>query len=270
MKYAYQFIREYLHTQAGIMLGAEKDYLIESRLHGLLKKYSLKDLEQLVCVLESTPDGDVASSVISSLTTHETSWFRDQRPFDRFRTEVLPNLRARQRRQISIWSAACSTGQEIYSIAMLLREEGIHSPMWQVSLCASDICKTTLSQAQHGVYSRFEIERGLPETYLQRYFEMTPAGWRISSDLRQSVRFEAANLIRLPATPARFDVIFCRNVLIYFDQTVQRKVLQNLHDRLIPGGFLFLGAAESTSGLCDGFQFVGTGSGLYVRSENLR
>ena len=99
---------------------------------------------------------------------------------------------------------------------------------------------------------------------------MTPAGWRISSDLRQSVRFEAANLIRLPATPERFDVIFCRNVLIYFDQTVQRKVLQNLHDRLIPGGFLFLGAAESTAGLCDGFQFVGTGSGLYVRSENLR
>ncbi|PUE36082.1 protein-glutamate O-methyltransferase CheR [Limnohabitans sp. Jir72] len=269
MKYVYPFIRQYLHSQAGILLGPEKDYLIESRLHGLLKKHSLKDLEQLVCVLESTPEGDIAAGVISSLTTHETSWFRDQRPFDRLRTEVLPQLRQQQRRQISVWSAACSTGQEIYSIAMLLRDEGMYSPMWQVSLYASDICKTALAQAERGVYNHFEIERGLAQTHRQRYFEMTPAGWRISSAVRQSVRFEAVNLTRLPDSPERFDIIFCRNVLIYFDPNTQRKVLQNLHDKLVPGGFLFLGAAESTAGLCDGFQYVGTGSGLYVRSKSL-
>ena len=267
MNKAHQYIRQYLHAQTGVSLGPEKDYLIESRLHGLLKQHAFADLHQLVAVLEGMPEDELASGLISCLTTHETSWFRDQRPFDRLRHEVLPKLREKHSRQIAIWSAACSTGQEIYSVAMLLREAGFCAPQWQVSLLGSDVCKSAVAQAERGVYSRFEMERGLAHTYRERYFQMTQDAWSISSELRRSVRFEVANLIRLPVSQERFDVIFCRNVLIYFDQEVQKKVLQNLHERLVPGGFLFMGAAESPLGLCDAFQFVGTGSGLYSRAE---
>lgn len=267
MNTAHRYIRQYLHAQTGVCLGPDKDYLIDSRLHGLLRQHSLKDLRQLAALLHDIPNGELASGLISCLTTHETSWFRDQRPFDRFCNEVLPKLRERPSRQIAIWSAACSTGQEIYSIAMLLREAGLLAPQWKVTLLGSDVCKSTVAQAERGVYSRFEMERGLALTYRERYFQATQEGWSISSELRRSVRFEVANLIRLPVSQERFDVIFCRNVLIYFDPVAQKKVLQNLYERLVPGGFLFLGAAESPIGLCDAFQFVGTGSGLYSRAQ---
>jgi len=258
-------IRAFLRAQSGVNLGADKDYLIESRLHGVLKQHALPDLDELAQEVQRRPDSPLAAALIEALTTHETSWFRDQRPFERLRTEVLPRLRDRNQRSIRLWSAACSTGQEAYSLAILLREAGFCEPAWQVSLLASDLCAHTLAHAARGVYSHFEIERGLPEHYRERYFQAIGKHWEVVPLLRNTVRFDVINLIRLPPSLEPFDVIFCRNVLIYFDSATQQQVLHALHDRLRPGGALFLGAAESPLGLCDKLQPSGLSSGLYLR-----
>ena len=265
MKYALHRIRQFLREQSGVNLGLDKDYLIESRLHSTLKHHKLADFDALARELADEPGGKLASAVITALTTHETSWFRDQRPFDRLRSEVLPRLREGEARQLSVWSAACSSGQEIYSIAMLLREEGFIEPAWQISLLASDICESALARAQRGIYSPFEVARGLPDHYLARYFLKNDEHWEITPLLRERISFALINLIRLPAQLVPFDIIFCRNVLIYFDTATQGAVLQGLHDRLRPGGVLFLGAAESPLGLCEGLQPSAGTSGLYYR-----
>ncbi len=256
-------LRQFLREQVGVSLGPEKDYLIDSRLRDLLRRWQLGDLSALAERLAQQPVGALASAVTSALTTHETSWFRDRRPFERLRDEVLPLLRQHPLRPLSLWSAACSTGQEAYSLAMLLREQGLHPPQWQVSLLASDICEPALAQAALGVYSAFELGRGLPDGYLGRYFQPAGADWQVLPALRAAIRFEALNLIRLPPGLGRFNVIFCRNVLIYFEPALQQSVLRQLQDRLQPGGFLFLGAAESPLGLGNALQPWGGHSGLY-------
>jgi len=265
MSLAHQLLRKFLHEQTGISLGSDKDYLIDSRLGSVLQEHGLRDLTDLLAHLHRSPHSAIATAVISALSTHETSWFRDHRPFERLRSEVLPILRGQGRRQLSVWSAACSSGQEIYSIAMLLRQEGICQPEWQVSLLASDICQLSLRQARLGIYNPFEVERGLPRQLQELHFTRHGLNWQISPQMRQGIRFESINLIDIPRNIGGFDVIFCRNVLIYFDRSTQRQVLQALHDRLAPGGFLFLGAAESPIGLCDSLLAHGELSGLYRR-----
>lgn len=267
MKHALrQKIRQFMAARSGVFLGPEKDYLIDSRLHRVLAERALPSLSELVRRLELQADPGLESAVLSALTTHETSWFRDQRPYERLRREVLPGLRQRDGRQLRIWSAACSTGQEVYSIAMVLHEEGFVIPAWEVSLLASDLCEHSLAQARAGVYSRLEVERGLSPQHIARYFEAVGEAWAICPALRQGLRFESLNLIRLPDGMGEFDIIFCRNVLIYFEAATQRLVLQALHDRLRPGGVLFLGAAETPLGLCDALLPYSGTNGLYYRA----
>lgn len=263
---AIQQIRRFLKEETGVALGSEKDYLVQSRLTALFQRFAVSSLGDLAARLRKHPDPELVSAVISSLTTHETSWFRDSRLFERLKSEVLPLIRQRDRRDLAIWSAACATGQEIYSIAMLLQEEQMSAPAWQVSMLASDICEHALGYARRGIYSSLEMGRGLPENYRQRYVTASQTHWEISKRVRDIVRFEQLNLIRLPPDRRRFDIIFCRNVLIYFEFETQKLVLEALHDRLSPGGFLFLGAAESPLGLTDRFSVFEQGSGIYRRS----
>lgn len=267
MDEAFQHIRQFLKAETGVALGREKNYLIQSRLAALFPRFGFADLKALAAGLLGQPAPALVSAVISSLTTHETSWFRDARLFERLKSEVLPAIRQQDRRDLSIWSAACATGQEIYSLAMLLAEEHITSPVWQVFMLASDICEHVLDYAGRGLYSQLEIGRGLPANYKQTYVHHRDTHWEISERLRERIRFEQINLIRLPPDQPRFDIIFCRNVLIYFDRETQRHVLEALHDRLNPGGFLFLGAAESPLGLTDRFSAFQQGSGIYRRLD---
>ena len=265
MSLAHQLLRNFLYQQTGVALGSDKDYLIDSRLGAVMQEHGLRDLNDLLGQVNRAPHGAIASALISALTTHETSWFRDHRPFERLRNEVLPIVRGQGSRKLSIWSAACSSGQEIYSIAMLLRQEGICPPHWQVSLLASDLCKHSLHQAQLGIYNSFEIERGLPRQFQDLHFTRHGPDWQISEQMRHSIQFESINLINIPSRIGGFDIIFCRNVLIYFDRNTQQQVVQALHDRLVPGGFLFLGAAESPIGVCESLLVHGELSGLYRR-----
>ena len=262
----HESLRRFLHAHSGICLGPEKDYLIDSRLPLLLRQHGLSDGYKLVERLNREPQGPVASALISALATHETFWFRDQRAFDALREHLLPMWRARDTRQLSIWSAACSSGQEIYSIAMLLAEEGLCEAPWQAHLLASDICSQSLQQAQEGRYAGIEIERGLPEPLLHRHFRRDGAASELDPRLRQRVRFERINLLHIPYGLGPFDAIFCRNVLIYFDRPTQIQVLQALHARLAPGGSLFLGPAESPLGLCDGLFIPGPAGSIYCKA----
>jgi len=239
MSSAYRDLRHFLHEKSGICLGPEKNYLLDSRLPALLRQHRMENVEQLLERLRCDSDGPLASGLISALATHETYWFRDQRAFDVLSKKLLPVWRARDSRRLNIWSAACSSGQEIYSVAMLLAQEGLLEPGYQTTLLASDICEVSLQQASSGCYSPVEIERGLPAPFLHRWFKRIPGGWQIDARLQQCVQFEQINLLQLPVTRRQFDVIFCRNVLIYFDQNTQMQVLRALHSRLHPGGWLF-------------------------------
>ncbi len=263
MDTALHALRQFMHARAGVQLGPDKDYLIHSRLHAVLQAAGLADISALVQALQANDRGPLAQTVISALTTHETYWFRDRRPFERLRTEVLPLWRKRMPRELRIWSAACSSGQEPYSIAMLLRDEGLQAPDWQIHLLASDICETVLTQARAGRYGAFELERGLPEGLRQRYFRAEGAQWQVDAAVASMVRFQSINLVQLGAATDTYDLIFCRNVLIYFDRPTQYKVLHALQQRLAPGGLLFLGPSESPLGLCDALVPWGEGSGVY-------
>ena len=270
MKAVHERLRRFLHENSGICLGPEKNYLIDSRLPQLLRQHGLEDASQLLQRLQRDPQGALASALISTLATHETFWFRDQRAFDALRQHLLPVWRARDGRRLALWSAACSSGQEIYSVAMVLAQEGLLEPGWNTQLLASDICAESLQQARDGRYSGFEVERGLPPALLQRYFVQASGHWQIDARLRHSVRFEHINLLHIPGTVGLFDAIFCRNVLIYFDQRTQLQVLQALHARLAPGGWLFLGPVESPLSLCGALFAPGPVTGLYQKIDTAR
>lgn len=262
---AHERIRQFLLGQTGVLLGVDKDYLIESRLQDLQRKWQLKGLPELAQRLEHAVEPALAEDVISALTTHETSWFRDARLFDALRTDLLPRWRQRSRRKLALWSAACSTGQEAYSMAMLLQEEGLRPPDWDIRFLASDVCRHSLAQAQAGLYSPFEVERGLSAQRQHRHGAARGAQWEVAAELRDMVRFEHRNLIRLPADAELFDIVFCRNVLVYFAPEVRLKVLGDLSARLREGGHLFLGAAEYPLGLEARLAPVPGHSGVYRR-----
>jgi chemotaxis protein methyltransferase CheR len=261
------YLREFMHAHTGIALGADKDYLIHSRLYAVQQAHALPDLGALVQALKVAPEGVLAQAVVSALSTHETSWFRDRRPFERLRADVLPLWRESPRRELRIWSAACSTGQEPYSIAMLLHEAGLCAPEWRIRLLASDICEDVLARARAGRYGALDMERGLSESLRRRYFAEAGSHWQVQPDIASMVQFEHLNLVSLAPSPPVFDLIFCRNVLIYFDRPTQQKVLSALHARLLPHGLLFLGPSESPLGLCDALRPWGQGSGIYCRSD---
>jgi len=249
----FEMLRQLLNRRSGLSLDAEKAYLAESRLQPLVQQLGLSGLGGLVKLLLSGGHEDLEREVVEAMTTNETFFFRDRVPFDNFRKVIIPYLLQARRdsRQIRIWCAACSSGQEPYSLAMLLDEEAHRLAGWKIEILATDLSRSVINAARNGLYSQFEIQRGLPITQLLRYFRQEGERWCINEHLRSRIRFEEFNLLSDYALLGRFDVIFCRNVLIYFDVPTKKDVLDRMAKILAPDGFFIMGAAETVIGLTD-------------------
>jgi len=248
-------LRQLLSRTSGLSLDAEKAYLAESRLQPIIQRAGLSDLGALVKRLLSGADPELVRDVVDAMTTNETFFFREREPFDNFRKVIMPQLlRARKEVQrIRIWCAACSTGQEPYSLAMLLDEETHRLTGWNVEILATDLSRSVVAAAREGVYTQFEVQRGLPISQLLRYFRQEGDRWRINEHLRSRVRFDEFNLLSDHGELGLFDLIFCRNVLIYFDVPTKQNVLNRMARIIAPDGYLVLGTAESVVGLTDAF-----------------
>jgi chemotaxis protein methyltransferase CheR len=251
----YEFLRKLLKERSGLDLSVDKQYLVESRLLPLARRANLPGLGELVQKLKGGAEA-LATDVVEAMTTNETFFFRDKIPFDHLRSTILPELlQARaSRRSLRIWCAASSTGQEPYSIAMCLKEIAPALAGWRVELVATDLSQAVLEKSKSGIFSQFEVQRGLPIQMLVKYFAQTGELWQINADIRAMVQFRQLNLLQDFSHLGTFDVIFCRNVLIYFDQDTKIGVFNRLARIIEPDGFLVLGAAETVVGLTEAFR----------------
>lgn len=254
-----------LKDRSGIVITSDKAYLLDNRLQPVARKWGHADIDSLIKVLLSRSDDRLVKDVVDAMTTNESLFFRDMKPFDQLRDVLLPKLMAERAatRRIRIWSAACSSGQEPYSIAMLLKELGPKVAGWKFEIMATDLSAEIVNKAKAGLYSQFEVQRGLPITHLVKYFVQEADRWRISDDLRRMVTFREFNLMDHPRSLGKFDVVFCRNVLIYFDPPTKAAVLANIADQLEPDGALYLGGAETVLGVTDRFEPAPQHRGVY-------
>jgi chemotaxis protein methyltransferase CheR len=260
----YEYLRKLLKDHSGLDLSADKQYLIESRLLPLLRKRGLPGISELVQKMKGGSASHIAQ-VVEAMTTNETFFFRDKVPFDHFRDTIMPEvLKARAgRKSVRIWCAAGSTGQEPYSLAMCLKEMSAALSGWRVEIIATDLSQEVLEKSRAGVYSQFEVQRGLPIQLLVKYFKQIGELWQISADIRAMVQHRQLNLLHDFSQLGTFDVIFCRNVLIYFDQDTKVNVFGRLARSMEADGFLALGAAETVVGLTDVFKPFPDKRGLY-------
>ena len=249
----FEFLRSVLQARSGLWLTVDKRYLVESRLAPVCRRFEIETLSELVAGLKRGRDCDLEQAVVEAMTTNETYFFRDRTPFDLLRDVLLPRLvdsRSSSRR-LRIWCAAASTGQEPYSVAMIVREASARLKGWQVEILATDLSSEVLEKARAGLYSQFEVQRGLPIQLLVKHFTQVGAQWQISPQVRAMVDFRPLNLIRDFSALGTFDIVYCRNVLIYFDGPTKADVLNRLASALAPDGALLLGAAETVIGLTD-------------------
>jgi chemotaxis protein methyltransferase CheR len=260
----YEYLRKLLKDHSGLDLSADKQYLIESRLLPLARKASLAGLPELVQKMKGGSPAFIAQ-VVEAMTTNETFFFRDKIPFDHFRDTIMPEmLQARvARKTLRIWCAAGSTGQEPYSIAMCLKEMSAALTGWRVEILATDLSQEVLEKSRAGIYSQFEVQRGLPIQLLVKYFRQIGELWQINADIRAMVQHRPLNLLQDFSHLGKFDVIFCRNVLIYFDQETKIDVFERMNRQIEPDGMLMLGAAESVVGITDAFRPYPDRRGLY-------
>jgi chemotaxis protein methyltransferase CheR len=256
-----------LKTRSGLILGSDKTYLIESRLSPVARREGFANVSALLSALRTKRDEKLMASVTDAMTTNETFFFRDKAPFDQFRSDILPALaKARLSGDLKVWCAACSTGQEPYSLAMLMDEAKAQFPRINLDILATDISDRCLEKAQAGLYTQFEVQRGLPITMMVKHFEKVDEMWRISPKLRSSIRFKKMNLLEDLRSAGRQDVIYCRNVLIYFDIATKKRVLEQMATLLADDGCLFLGAAETVLGITDAFKPMPGMRGLYIKN----
>lgn len=252
----YEFLCRFLQDKSGLSLGAGKEYLLEARLIPLAQSWGLAGLTELIAEVKRAPQQPLALGVVEAMTTNETLFFRDRTPFDELQSTWLPSLidARRQTRQLRIWSAAASTGQEAYSLAMLIRDHFPELKSWRIEIVGTDLSKAAITRAEEAVYSQFEIQRGLPIQMLVRHFDQVKDGWKIKPELRQMVRFTSLNLLEPFQHLGLFDIIFCRNVLIYFDNPGKKHILDRMSRQLRTDGPLVLGAAETMLGITDTFD----------------
>ncbi|MEQ1609812.1 MAG: protein-glutamate O-methyltransferase CheR [Hyphomonadaceae bacterium] len=260
----FEFVSQLLRKRAGIVLTGDKMYLLESRLAPLARKEGLPSIDDLIHVVRARREERLIGQVVDVMTTNETYFFRDKTPFDHLKDAIFPVLgQARKGSRIRIWCAACSTGQEPYSIAMMLDQTPALTGGVPVEIVATDISDRCLERARQGLFTQFEVQRGLPIQMLMHYFTQQDDHWRISERLRQMVTFKKVNLIDSNYGIGKFDVVFCRNVLIYFDGPTKSLVLDRIADTVNPGGFLMMGAAESLVGSSKSFEPTQDRRGLY-------
>ena len=268
----FDFLRALIRDRSAIVLEPGKEYLVESRILPLLRSESLSNPAALVAALRAAPRGELERKMVEAMTTNETSWFRDVHPFNALRTELLPALimaRAPERK-LRLWSTACSSGQEAYSLTIMLAEHFPDLGDWDVQITATDLSREMVERTRHGRYGQLEINRGLPATHLIKYFERHGTHWQVKPKLRQLVQARQMNLIEAWPVLPRFDVILLRNVLIYFDLETKRAILRHARQALRPDGVLFLGSAETTVLVDDGWGRVTTAGAVAYRPLVMR
>lgn len=255
-----------LKQRSGLVITKDKAYLLESRLMPVARKWNLKTLDDLALAIKTQKNEQMIGDVVEAMTTNETSFMRDQKPFDYFTQLVLPKLLETRvaKKHIRIWSAACSSGQEAYSLAMLLTERAAQLQGWKIEIIGTDLSKEIVEKAKLGEYTQFEVQRGLPITFLVKYFDKVADRWKLKDNIRNMVQFREGNLLEPFANLGTFDVVFLRNVLIYFDPPTKAKVLEAMAPVLAPDGVLYLGGAETVLGITDRFKPLDGARGLYV------
>ena len=261
----FDFLRTYLKARSGLALSGEKRYLIESRLGPICRRFNFATLHDLVNALKGGREATIERAVVEAMTTNETFFFRDRAPFDLFRDVLLPEAMARRaaHRRLRIWCAAASTGQEPYSLAMMLHEAAPRLAGWTVDLVATDLSTEVLEKARAGLYSHFEVQRGLPVQMLVKHFTQAGDQWRLGASIAGMVDFRPLNLLQPFEHLGTFDIVYCRNVLIYFDAPTKADVLRRITKVLAPDGAVLLGAAETVIGLTDALVPDGAHRGLY-------
>ncbi len=256
----YRFLQEHIYSNAGIVLEDNKHYLFQSRLAPILKQLSLDSINELCALLHGKRNPEIGQQVTEAMTTNETYFFRDPAQYAAIRTVLLPKLREERAatRKLRIWSAASSTGQEAYSLAMMLLDEGLKD--WNIDLFGTDFSSKVVKRAREGTYQQIEVNRGLPTTLLIKYFQRSGMEWQLSESVRRMAHFDTIDLRKSMRTLGPFDLVFCRNVMIYFDNETKQKIMKELHSTLYRGGWLLLGGAETAFGLDEWFerQTVGT------------
>ncbi len=268
----YQLLRKMLKEFSGLHLTDNKMYLVETRLQVVAKKYNFNSLNQLVDGLKGPLFQKLRVDISEAMATPETFFFRDKKPFDQFKDFIVPQMieRHKMTKRFTIWCSACSSGQEPYSLAMIIDElQKTVLRGWTVKIIASDFSEKILKKAQSGIYSQFEVQRGLPIQYLMKHFKQESDGWHVKDDLKRLIDFRNFNLLQSPAHLGKIDVVFCRNVLFYFTPEDKGKILDHIASILNPGGMMFLGAAESTIGACDAFTGLKEERGIYMKNEDI-
>lgn len=261
----FEFVSRFFKTRSGLVLTRDKIYLLESRLMPVAREYGLQSLDELVVAMRAGTDRTLIRALTETMTINESFFFRDVKPFDLLRQNVLPALLESRKgtKSIRIWSAACSSGQEAYSMAITLREEAARLHDWRTEIVGTDISTDMIAKAEAGIYSHFEVQRGLPVQYLVKYFKKNGDLWQIDPALRAMVRYRQFNLMDDLRGLGMFDVVFCRNVLIYFDLETKRQILAQIRKVIRDDGALFLGGAETVLGISDRFQPAPGMRGIY-------
>jgi chemotaxis protein methyltransferase CheR len=262
----FDYLRKFLRERSGLVLAVEKQYLAESRLLPVVRRNGMNTLAELIDRLKNRAPASLSAQVVEAMTTNETFFFRDKIPFDHFRDTVMPALilaRAREKR-IRIWCTAASTGQEPYSLAMAIKSMGPAVAGYRIDIVATDLSSDVLEKAKVGIYSQFEVQRGLPVQLLVKFFDQVGETWQVAPELRSMVQFRSLNLLNDFSVLGNFDLVFCRNVLIYFDQEIKVAVLNRIARQMPEDGFLVLGAAETVIGLTEAFKPLTDKRGLYV------
>lgn len=266
----FEIYRELLISESGLTITPDKSYLLDSRLLPIAKKYGYTSLPEMATVLQGVQKNkDVVKDVVEAMTTNETSFFRDNRPFDVLRNVVMDYIIKNKStgKKIRIWCAAASSGQEPYTIAIVLKEMGALLDGWDIEILGTDISDEILSKAKSGIYTQFDVQRGLPTALMLKYFEQNNETWKIQDDIRNMVKFQNFNLLHDMTTFGTFDIVFCRNVLIYFNDEKKRDVLNRISQRMTAEGFLFLGGAETVLGITDIFVPAPKQRGLYLLKD---
>ncbi|MDT8404493.1 protein-glutamate O-methyltransferase CheR [Sulfuriflexus sp.] len=265
----YRLFSDFLEDACGIVLGENKHYLVTSRLQRLMDELNIPSLSELVKRMGSAGGKSLQVRIIDAMTTNETLWFRDSHPFDILRNDIFPELSRERSRPLKIWSAACSSGQEPYTMSMVAQEYGMANPgklARGVEILATDISKTVLEQARAATYDNMSLARGMSEERKLRYFrDLGNRQWELRKEIRERVRFTELNLMQSYLSLGKFDIIFCRNVLIYFSADLKRDIIGRLARALNPRGYLFLGSSESLAGHSDMFDMIRSGGAVYYR-----
>ena len=264
----FEFISSLILSRSGLVLTPDKSYLLESRLMPVARKHGLKGLEDLIETVRSRKEEALIVEITEAMTTNESFFFRDTKPFDLLRDEVLPPIldKRSSNKRLRIWCAAASSGQEPYSIAIVLKELGARLAGWNIEIIGTDISKDILTKAEKGQYSQFEVQRGMPIQLLLKYFDKVDENWIVKPEIKNMVTFKYWNLLDDLKNLGGFDIVFCRNVLIYFDAETKGRVLEGVSKLMPDDGMMFLGGAETVLGVSDKFKPVSGQRGVYARA----